>query len=32
MSGLTLRLKAPATERINLSGITPAKLADTVLA
>jgi formylmethanofuran dehydrogenase subunit C len=27
MSGLTLRLKAPATERINLSEITPAKLA-----
>ncbi len=27
MSGLTLRLKAPATERINLAGITPAKLA-----
>lgn len=27
MSGLTLRLKAPATERINLDGITPAKLA-----
>ncbi len=27
MSGLTLRLKAPATERINLSDITPAKLA-----
>lgn len=27
MSGLTLRLKAPATERIDLSTITPAKLA-----
>jgi formylmethanofuran dehydrogenase subunit C len=27
MSGLTLRLKAPATERINLTGVTPAKLA-----
>jgi formylmethanofuran dehydrogenase subunit C len=27
ISGLTLRLKAPATERINLAGITPAKLA-----
>lgn len=27
MSGLTLRLKAPATERLNLTGVTPAKLA-----
>jgi formylmethanofuran dehydrogenase subunit C len=27
MSGLTLRLRAPATERINLDGVTPAKLA-----
>ncbi|MBA2124643.1 formylmethanofuran dehydrogenase subunit C [Hyphomicrobium methylovorum] len=27
MSGLTLRLKAPANERINLSGITPGRLA-----
>ncbi len=27
MSGLTLRLKAPATARINLDGITPARLA-----
>jgi formylmethanofuran dehydrogenase subunit C len=27
MSGLTLRLKAPATEKISLAGITPAKLA-----
>ncbi|RUO99044.1 formylmethanofuran dehydrogenase subunit C [Hyphomicrobium sp.] len=27
MSGLTLRYKAPATERITLAGITPAKLA-----
>ena len=27
MSGLTLRFKAPATARINLDGITPAKLA-----
>jgi formylmethanofuran dehydrogenase subunit C len=26
-SGLTLRLKAPASERINLAGITPAKIA-----
>jgi len=26
MSGFTLRLKAPATERMTLSGITPAKL------
>jgi formylmethanofuran dehydrogenase subunit C len=26
MSGLTLRFKAPATERITLAGITPAKL------
>jgi formylmethanofuran dehydrogenase subunit C len=26
MSGFTLRLKAPATERINLEGITPSKL------
>ena len=26
MSGFTLRLKAPATERLTLSGITPAKL------
>lgn len=27
MSGLTLRLKAPATERLDLSNITPAKIA-----
>lgn len=27
MSGLTLRFRAPATERITLAGITPAKLA-----
>lgn len=27
MSGLTLRLKAPATDRLNLTGVTPAKLA-----
>jgi formylmethanofuran dehydrogenase subunit C len=27
MSGFTFRLKAPATERLDLSGITPAKLA-----
>lgn len=27
MSGLTLRLKAPTSERINLAGITPARLA-----
>ncbi|MFG3590915.1 hypothetical protein [Bradyrhizobium sp. RDI18] len=27
MSGLTLRFKAPATERITLDGITPSKLA-----
>jgi len=27
MSGLTLRLRAPATERINLDGIVPSKLA-----
>ncbi len=28
MSGLTLRLKAPATERLTLAGITPSKLSE----